>query len=47
VLTERGAEVATAAGADVVTERLNAGRRRLREDREKREALNAGAQTAA
>jgi hypothetical protein len=28
-------------------ERLNAGRRRLREDREKRQALAAGAQTAA
>ena len=30
-----------------MTERLNAGRRRLREDRERRQALRAGAQTAA
>ena len=39
--------MATAPGADVVTERLNAGRGRAREEWEKRQGLNAGTQTAA
>jgi hypothetical protein len=32
---------------DVTGQRLNAGRRRVREDRERRQALHAGTQTAA
>ena len=46
LLTERAAEAA-APGADGMTERLNAGRRRAREEWEKRQALAAGTQTAA
>ena len=44
LLTERGAEMAAAPG---MIEALNAGRRRAREDREKRQALKAGTRTAA
>jgi hypothetical protein len=36
-----------ARGADVVTERLNAGRRRVREEWERRQALSLVKQTAA
>jgi hypothetical protein len=39
LLTERGVGMAAARG---MTERLNAGRRRAREDRERRQTLNAG-----
>jgi hypothetical protein len=45
LLAERGAGIAAARG---MTERLNAGRRRrMREDRDRRQALNAGMQAAA